>query len=164
MSRMLTFVQRALPGRRFRPPPQLLEDQGGWFDYFDEKLSGCLNKDQLARAVIKTLGRNSGVDHDEVRAIIESIWGVFAGEEEASIKRDTFTAEGGLWEAIAAALPQSAENARLERQAAHERHGEVPGRPCGGCGKIHVYVGDRVSRLTPLSFVTFQCHANAKHR
>ena len=63
-------------------------------------------------------------------------------------KRDAFIADGGLWEAIAAALPQepAAEDSRLERHAAHERHGAVPGRPCGDCGKIHVHIGDRVSR------------------
>lgn len=68
LSRVLAFVQRALPGRRRREPPALTTDKGGWFDHFDERLRGTLNKQQMARALIKTLTSAVGTaNHEEVR-------------------------------------------------------------------------------------------------
>jgi len=146
ISRMITFVSRALPGGTKGAPPDLQQDPGGWFDHFDHGLTGALSKDQMARAVIKSLGGNSGVDHEDCRNNIEAVWAVFC--EQGVINRARFCANEGLGEAIAASLTSlhAGDEGLIERHLAHERYGEAPGRPCNGCGKIHVNIGDRVSR------------------
>jgi hypothetical protein len=164
--RLAAFIRRALPGR---PPaaeasaPPLSSDAGGWFDHWDAGLCGKLSKDEVARGLIKNFGSNGELD--VIRQTLEAVWQVFVVPESAEdaaaaaaaaqlfgghgetggwITRETFVQAEGLGDTLAASLR------KFEPPVSHSTPraaaGQTAGQRCGGCGKVHALVGDRVIR------------------
>eukprot|EP01047_Picozoa_sp_COSAG01_P015911 COSAG01_NODE_802_length_13465_cov_24.092242_13_plen_341_part_00 len=51
---LIQYVKQQLPRQADAPAPDIRQDRAAWFAYFDEDLSGALDKGELTRALIKT--------------------------------------------------------------------------------------------------------------
>ena len=114
---LFEFVRMNLPGRRMRPPPDLLRDRGAWFEFFDTEAKGYLSEGKIARGIIKTFtagGDSSAVV--EVSAMVREVFAIFTTTSpvltssttpHACITKEHFIQKDGLADAIIAALMYS---------------------------------------------------------
>ena len=120
-------------------PPALATHPDAWFAYWDEDGSGTLDKEEVTRALVKTLRRErekepGGEDEGEkpgrgarssygrlltavaaareARRVVDAIWPVFCADASAGVDRAAFLKPDGLAEAIVA----NAANARTGRE------------------------------------------------
>ena len=103
---LLEYVSKHYPGRmrNYEHVPHVTE-KVKWFAYWDEDDSGSLEKDEVVRALIKTFGIQSDVEHvQDVRSVVENIWCVFDATDSGGITSDEFLVEDGLGDAIIAAF------------------------------------------------------------
>jgi hypothetical protein len=87
--------------------PDIRFDASLWFDYFDEDASRALNKEEVVRALIKTLdvGINNQAVATVIRATIEAVWLVFDHDNSGEIDRKEFLEpKTGLADTIIASL------------------------------------------------------------
>ncbi len=103
---LLEYVSKHYSGRMrdYRNVPHVTE-KFKWFQYWDEDGSGSLEKDEVVRALIKTFGIQSDVEHlQDVRSVVENIWCLFDGDDSGGIDSQEFLVQDGLGDAIIAAF------------------------------------------------------------
>jgi len=84
--------------------PDIKNNRNGWFHHFDEDRSGTLEKGEVCRALIKTLGLSPKM-MDITIEFIEAIWPVFDTDGSGSIEQHEFLlANTGLADTIIAQL------------------------------------------------------------
>ena len=89
-----------------QPVPDIKTDRMAWFAHFDEDGSGCLDKGEVVRALIKTLSLTPQM-MDSVCEAIDAIWCIFDHDSSGSIERTEFLqADVGLADTIIAQLGQ----------------------------------------------------------
>ena len=113
-------------------PPALARHPDAWFAHWDEDGSGTLDKEEVTRALVKTLRRerereevsNQNQNHAqnrasyaslltsvaaarEARRVVDAIWPVFCADASAGVDRAAFLAPDGLAEAIVANMRPS---------------------------------------------------------
>jgi hypothetical protein len=77
-----------------KPPaeiPDMRTDKNGWYQYWDEDNDGTLNREEVVRALLKTLKLTS--DQGRVRQMRETIgavWPIFDTDGSGTIDRDEF--------------------------------------------------------------------------
>jgi len=131
MSEALSFSGQvfASSGGGKGPIPDMARDKLGWYNYWDEDNSGSLEKEEVVRALAKTLGlphaaraldshepsRNllgipvglstSPARVQQMRSTVDAIWAVFDADGSQSIERDEFLRPGeGLADTIVATM------------------------------------------------------------
>ena len=63
--------------------------------YWDEDENGSLDKEEVTRALLKTLGLTSDQERvQQMRAAVEAIWPIFDTDGSQSIDRDEFLKAG----------------------------------------------------------------------
>jgi hypothetical protein len=73
------------------------------FEYFDEDASGTLEKGEVIRALIKTFRLSSDLRKvEEMRSVVEAVWGMFDPDGSDSIDSGEFLARDGLADTIVA--------------------------------------------------------------
>jgi Ca2+-binding EF-hand superfamily protein len=75
-----------------------------WFRFWDADESCSLDKDELVRALVKTLRLEAGVDANAVRAMMDAIWFIFDSNGDGTIDVDEFVAPGALGDTLLATL------------------------------------------------------------
>lgn len=87
-------------------PPDIKADKIAWYEFWDEDDSGSLDKEEVVRALLKTLK----LTHDQaqvqkMRSAIEAVWCIFDDDGSGSIERDEFLRPGdGLADTIIATV------------------------------------------------------------
>ena len=119
---LLRFVFSNLPENALTSPPYMLAPGGkvAWFEYWDEDTSGALDKDEVARALIKTFGKNGVRTVGDCQVVISSIWPLFDPDASNTITKDEFLAKDGLADTVSACLLhkiQSLKSPRLDGTA-----------------------------------------------
>jgi Ca2+-binding EF-hand superfamily protein len=87
-----------------RPIPDIRTNRTAWFAHFDEDGSGCLDKGEVVRALLKTLDLTPQM-MNAVCESIEAIWCIFDYDGSGSIEKAEFLqADVGLADTIIAQL------------------------------------------------------------
>jgi len=102
----------ALSVPRLFPPtvrgtmPNMRTDKSAWYDFFDEDHSGSLEREEVVRALIKTLGLSTNqAKVAEMRGTVQAIWPIFDTDGSGSIERGEFLRPNeGLADTILATL------------------------------------------------------------
>jgi len=94
------------PSRKLRPTLLKARDKLGWYNYWDEDNSGSLEKEEVVRALVKTLGLSTSPTRvQQMRSTVDAIWAVFDADGSESIERDEFLRPGeGLADTIVATM------------------------------------------------------------
>lgn len=103
---LLKMVSEKYPARlrEYKSIPHVT-DKSRWFTFWDEDLSGMLEKDEVVRALIKSFGLKQDVEHIQaLRSVVENIWCVFDLDDSGGIDLTEFMIEDGLGDAIVAAF------------------------------------------------------------
>eukprot|EP01061_Rhynchopus_euleeides_P007009 TRINITY_DN1595_c0_g3_i1.p1 TRINITY_DN1595_c0_g3~~TRINITY_DN1595_c0_g3_i1.p1 ORF type:complete len:274 (+),score=68.19 TRINITY_DN1595_c0_g3_i1:117-938(+) len=110
---LLQFVKNNVPGRNKRSkPPHIVTDRDAWFRYWDEDNSGALDKDEVARAVIKTF--NAGTSNVPViQSVLDNSWCLFDHTGSGTVSRREFLASDGLADTLLAFLQSDARFAQV---------------------------------------------------
>jgi len=94
------FQQGAIPDLR------TAEEQSKWFDYWDTDSNGILNKQELARGLLKTFEQY--MTKKKVRKLVtnllEDLWTVLVGEDKHTISIKDFTKQDGFAATVGATL------------------------------------------------------------
>jgi len=105
---LVAFVQQvfASSGGGKGPIPDMARDKLGWYNYWDEDNSGSLEKEEVVRALAKTLGLSTSPARvQQMRSTVDAIWAVFDADGSQSIERDEFLRPGeGLADTIVATM------------------------------------------------------------
>ncbi|EOD15877.1 hypothetical protein EMIHUDRAFT_459240 [Emiliania huxleyi CCMP1516] len=94
---LVAFVQQvfASSGGGKGPIPDMARDKLGWYNYWDEDNSGSLEKEEVVRALVKTLGLSTSPTRvQQMRSTVDAIWAVFDADGSGSIERDDGRARG----------------------------------------------------------------------
>ncbi len=113
LAALVEYCERHLGGRSSRnsrgPPPDMRTDREGWYQYWDEDRSGVLHREEVARALLKTLGLTSDqVRVREMRETLGAVWGIFDTDGSGSIDKAEFLRADGLADTILATLEAGA--------------------------------------------------------
>ena len=101
---VIDFIREKMPPKVSITPPNIASNKEGWYDYWDEDLSGNLEKDEVCRALIKVFENGKGIQRiREMRRIVTTIWPLFDKEKTDCISREEFLAEDSLADTIIAA-------------------------------------------------------------
>ena len=103
---LLEYVSQRYPARlrKYERVPHVT-DKREWFRYWDEDGSGCLEKDEVVRALIKSFNIKDDVAHiQDVRSVVENIWCVFDLDDSGGIDLTEFMITDGLGDSIMAAF------------------------------------------------------------
>ena len=99
---LLQYVRQNFAKAQGRPPPPLsLASREEFFTYWDEDGNGTLEKEEIIRAVVKTLN----LDQSKIRAIREyltGIWTVIDPDGSGEVDMGEFTQRDGLGEMLIA--------------------------------------------------------------
>eukprot|EP01061_Rhynchopus_euleeides_P005038 TRINITY_DN1429_c0_g4_i1.p1 TRINITY_DN1429_c0_g4~~TRINITY_DN1429_c0_g4_i1.p1 ORF type:complete len:300 (+),score=119.37 TRINITY_DN1429_c0_g4_i1:46-900(+) len=101
---LLKFILESLPKGALTITPSITQGRDEWFDYWDRDRSGYLDKDEVARALIKTFGKNGYRTVKQLQAVIESVWPLFDPDHSNTITREEFLIHDGLADTICACL------------------------------------------------------------
>ena len=84
--------------------PEISTNRTGWFEYWDEDCSGSLDKEEVVRALLKTLKLTADASRvSQLRSSIDAIWPVFDSDGSGVIEKDEFLLPGeGLADMIIA--------------------------------------------------------------
>eukprot|EP01060_Flectonema_neradi_P004420 TRINITY_DN1284_c1_g1_i3.p1 TRINITY_DN1284_c1_g1~~TRINITY_DN1284_c1_g1_i3.p1 ORF type:complete len:257 (+),score=52.83 TRINITY_DN1284_c1_g1_i3:124-894(+) len=106
---VITFIRERMPPKVSTTPPSITANTEGWYDYWDEDLSGKLEKDEVCRALIKAFENGQGIQRiREMRRIVATIWPLFDKDKTDSISREEFLATDSLADTIIAAISTQA--------------------------------------------------------
>lgn len=104
---LLPYLQRHYPSA-YRAPgvaPDITRQSREWFQYWDEDGSMSLERDEIARALIKTFRMTYGpILMGEISQTLDAIWGIFDQDGSGSIEIDEFISPDGLCDTILASL------------------------------------------------------------
>lgn len=100
---VMKYLMTHYPNNPRPPPPDIRRDKMGWFSYWDEDRSGLLDKDEVARALIKTF-RLYNIDRSAVVGTLDVIWPIFDSDNSGTIDLTEFVATDGLADTISAQL------------------------------------------------------------
>ena len=106
LPKVLSFIRANVPRKAVKGEcPHITTHKQGWFEYWDEDNSGELDKDEVARALIKTFER--GTHGGRVRDIqhgVDSVWCLFDNTGSNTVTKREFLARDGLADTIIAFL------------------------------------------------------------
>jgi hypothetical protein len=102
---LLAWVKstRRLAKTESRAPPTLSNaTKIDFFDFWDEDVSGTLDKEEVTRALLKTFALSSQnmAAVDALRDVVNSVWFVFDHDNDGIIDKNEFVADNGLADAI----------------------------------------------------------------
>eukprot|EP01064_Diplonema_japonicum_P015528 TRINITY_DN2322_c0_g1_i2.p1 TRINITY_DN2322_c0_g1~~TRINITY_DN2322_c0_g1_i2.p1 ORF type:complete len:401 (+),score=54.99 TRINITY_DN2322_c0_g1_i2:42-1244(+) len=100
---LITFVKRNIEQPKQAGPPHIVSNKEGWFSFWDEDGSGELDKDEVARALIKTFDRGDKRVR-EIQSVVESVWGIFDITGTSCISKAEFLKPDGLADTVIACL------------------------------------------------------------
>jgi Ca2+-binding EF-hand superfamily protein len=87
--------------------PNILHDRDAWFDFWDNDMGGTLDKEEVVRALVKTLRSaepNNPALQEEMRSCLDMIWFLFDPDMDGSITKEEFLKVDGLAETVHAQL------------------------------------------------------------
>lgn len=91
--------------------PDITSDPTGWFKFWDVDGNNSLQKDEVARALIKTLRLREhgkyGVSVEEIVEVLSAVWSLFDHDNSDGIDVDEFISPDGLCETILASVNMS---------------------------------------------------------
>jgi len=103
---LAAYVRTAFVQHEQRGPPDIKANKDAWYEFWDEDNSGSLNKEEVVRALLKTLK----LTHDPLkvqmmRGTIDAVWCIFDDDGSGSIERGEFLRPGdGLADTIIATV------------------------------------------------------------
>jgi Ca2+-binding EF-hand superfamily protein len=100
---LLAYLMKNFGQTPRAPPPELRRGRRAWFNYWDEDHSGCLSKDEVARALVKTF-KIYDVRPATVLECVENIWPLFDLDGSGSIDIEEFCTEDNLADTILAQI------------------------------------------------------------
>jgi len=91
------------------PDLRSVEEQSKWFDYWDLDSNGILDKQELARGLLKTFEQYMTKKRVRrlVQNLLEELWGVLVGEDKESISVKDFTKEDGFGATVRVVLEEA---------------------------------------------------------
>eukprot|EP00639_Heterosigma_akashiwo_P019485 CAMPEP_0206392574 /NCGR_PEP_ID=MMETSP0294-20121207/20064_1 /ASSEMBLY_ACC=CAM_ASM_000327 /TAXON_ID=39354 /ORGANISM="Heterosigma akashiwo, Strain CCMP2393" /LENGTH=280 /DNA_ID=CAMNT_0053845727 /DNA_START=72 /DNA_END=914 /DNA_ORIENTATION=- len=113
---LMRFAQANWPFQRERPP-DIRTAPMAWFNFWDDDNSHNLDKDEVARALVRTFAAGSGggggaatggaVELARLRALretVDAVWPLFDEDGNGTISAEEFCRENGLGETIVAQI------------------------------------------------------------
>jgi hypothetical protein len=104
---LAAYVRQAFVAHGGRGPiPDIRSDKSGWFTYWDEDGNGSLDKEEVVRALLKTLRLGSEPSKvTALRGTVDAIWPVFDSDGSGAIDRSELLLPGeGLADTIIATM------------------------------------------------------------
>jgi len=101
---LLASLRREFPMLRRDPPPEMeVSNLQEWFTYWDEDESGELDREEVVRALIKTLGVGQDFERQtSIREAVNGVWGIFDTDGSGEIDLDEFLQNDGLGQCLVA--------------------------------------------------------------
>ena len=101
---LAAYVRTAFAQHEQRGPPDIKADKDAWYEFWDEDRSGSLDKEEVVRALLKTLRMtHEPLQVQMMRGTIEAVWCIFDEDGSGCIERDEFLRPGdGLADTIIA--------------------------------------------------------------
>lgn len=90
---LAAFVQREIRRRQSSANliPDIRTNRQAWFSYWDEDDSGTLDKEEVVRALLKTLRLTSDPARvSQMRSSVDAIWCLFDDDGNGTVDRDEF--------------------------------------------------------------------------
>jgi Ca2+-binding EF-hand superfamily protein len=87
--------------------PDIVQDKVAWFDYWDTDKGCTLGKEEVVRALVKTLRQKEFTNYglqDEMRSTLDLIWFLFDPDMDGEITKQEFLKTDGLAETVIAQL------------------------------------------------------------
>lgn len=87
--------------------PDIVQDTNRWFDYWDDDMGGTLDKEEVVRALVKTLRKAELTNYalqEEMRSTLDMIWFLFDPDMDGHITKEEFSKADGLAETVIAQL------------------------------------------------------------
>jgi Ca2+-binding EF-hand superfamily protein len=100
---VMVYLEQHYPPAPRSPPPDIRQNKQAWFEYWDEDHSNTLDKDEVARALIKTF-RLLHIDRSAVLAVLDMIWPIFDSDNSGKIDKREFVSTDNLGDTIIAQL------------------------------------------------------------
>ena len=113
---LLKFVRQNVPRKARRSEaPHIAVDREGWFRYWDEDNDGGLDKDEVARAVIKTFEKKASTKSKVrvIQSVLDNAWPLFDHSGTGSVGIAEFTARDGLADTLLAFLQSDSHFAQV---------------------------------------------------
>ena len=106
LPRLAEFVQAEIARRQAEAIPDIRRDKDAWYAFWDEDDSGELDKEEVVRALLKTLALTGDPTRVQMmRSTVEAIWPVFDDDGSGTIDRQEFLkANDGLADTIIATM------------------------------------------------------------
>jgi len=103
---LAAYVRTAFAQHEQRGPPDIKADKDAWYEFWDEDRSGSLDKEEVVRALLKTLRMtHEPLQVQMMRGTIEAVWCIFDEDGSGCIERDEFLRPGdGLADTIIATV------------------------------------------------------------
>ena len=104
---ILGYLLEWYPREEERTPPPLTPDTlREWFLFWDEDGSGSLEKNEVTRALVKTLRPDKG-GRSALASVVEAVWFLFDDDGNGSIEMDEFLRPDGLAETLRATFARN---------------------------------------------------------
>eukprot|EP00746_Dinoflagellata_sp_MGD_P027309 gnl/MRDRNA2_/MRDRNA2_164430_c0_seq1.p1 gnl/MRDRNA2_/MRDRNA2_164430_c0~~gnl/MRDRNA2_/MRDRNA2_164430_c0_seq1.p1 ORF type:complete len:507 (-),score=125.59 gnl/MRDRNA2_/MRDRNA2_164430_c0_seq1:75-1595(-) len=87
--------------------PDIVKDREAWFNYWDDDEGGTLDKEEVVRALVKTLRQTESTNYglqDEMRGTLDLIWFLFDPDMDGEITKTEFLKADGLADTVIAQL------------------------------------------------------------
>lgn len=103
---LLVYCRSHMARKKRDPPPKLtLSNLEIWYQYWDEDDNGCLNKEEIIRALVKTFNLSTTPSKiNELRENVNMVWSVFDVDNSGEVDLKEFVMRDGLGESLCASL------------------------------------------------------------
>ncbi len=94
LPKLVEYVQKQVAARRTSETliPNIRADRNAWFGYWDEDDSGTLDKEEVVRALLKTLQLTSDPARvAQMRSTVDAIWCLFDEDGNGTVDREEVT-------------------------------------------------------------------------
>ena len=107
---LASYVELQISMRRASDIPDIRNDRQDWFRYWDEDNSGTLDKEEVVRALLKTLRIASDAARiAQMRSAVDATWCLFDEDGNGTIDREEFLRpQDGLADTIIATIGDQA--------------------------------------------------------
>ena len=92
LPQLVEHVTKVVAGRKNDERiPDILTDRDAWFEFWDTDCSGALDKEEVVRALLKTLQLTSDPARvAQMRSTLDAIWGLFDEDGSETVDRQEF--------------------------------------------------------------------------
>jgi len=112
---LVSYARKFLPKPLdYSKIPDIRREKRKWFLFWDEDKNGRLSKEEVIRALLKTLRRDSSPSSIILRDVVKALWSDFDRNDSQDIDVGEFCDKDGLYETVLAEILYSANPQHVE--------------------------------------------------